>query len=109
MGDLVSFPHDIETLGDDFRRASGQLHWAFAHLHEATDDVRRAFHNHPDRADAAVAPFTKLRAPLEQIQRLLKTLGDSLTDVGTSYRDNDITVAKGWERVPMELDMPGRR
>jgi uncharacterized protein YukE len=50
-----------------------------------------------------------LRGPVDQIQQLLHALGGSLCDVAESYRNNDTSVAKGWERIPTDLSEPGRR
>lgn len=99
MGDLVSVSADIETVGNDFSRCAGRLDDALTKVRQASDHVRRAFHNHPEREDAAVAPFMELHGSVAQVQELVSALAASLNDVATSYRNNDNTVAKGWERA----------
>lgn len=102
MGDLVSFHHDIETLGSEFTRAASSLTEALTQLTQASNHVREAFHNHPDSAGAAVAPFTTLHGHVTRVQELVGALGHTLCDTGDSYADNDTDVAKGWERVPTD-------
>ena len=99
MGDLVSFPDDIAHLGNEFARAAAQMHDALMKSQEARAHVRSAFHNHPDRAEAAGAPFTELHGSGAQIQQLVRELGASLNEVATSYRNNDVAVANGWEQA----------
>lgn len=109
MGELVSFHDDIESLGHNFARGAAQLNDAVAQVQQASDHVRDAFHNHPERADAALAPFAKLRDPVARLQKLVSELSGQLLDIAVSYRDNDAAVAKGWERIPTNLAEPGRR
>lgn len=85
MGDLISFPDDIERLGSDFKRGAGDLDEVLAQLQRASGHVREAFHNHPDHAGDAVAPFMQLRDPVDHQQQLLSALGATLVDVGASY------------------------
>lgn len=109
MGGLVSFHDDIENLGHNFARGAAQLNEAVAQVQQASDHVRDAFHNHPERADAAVAPFAKLREPVARVQKLVRELSGQLLDIAVSYLDNDTAVAKGWERSPTNLAEPGGR
>lgn len=109
MGDLVSFHDDIDNLGREFTRGARQLNDALARVQQASDHVRHAFHNHPERADAAVAPFAKLREPVARVQELVNGVGRQLLDVAAGYRDNDTVVAKGWERSSTSFGEPGRR
>ncbi|MBV8528826.1 MAG: hypothetical protein JOZ75_10955 [Candidatus Dormibacteraeota bacterium] len=102
MGDLVSFHDDIEDLGIEFTRAASSLKEALMQLTQASNHVRQAFHNHPDSAGAAVAPFTTLHGHVTRVQELVDALGRTLCDTGNSYADNDTDVAKGWERVPTD-------
>lgn len=109
MGELVSFAEDIDHVGEAFTRAARDLGDALTQLQRASAHVRHAFHNHPDHADAAVAPFKQLHGPVDQIQQLVEALGGSLRDVADSYRNNDSYLAKGWKRIPTTFNEPGRR
>lgn len=96
MGDLVAFSDDIEQMGKDFGTASNGVYEVLTHLQQATDHVRHAFHNHPDRAEGALAPFRELHATIEQVEQLAGALAVTLIDVARSYRANDDGVAAGW-------------
>lgn len=97
MGDIVAFSEDIEHVGRDCGDAASGMYEVLTQLQQATDHVRHAFHNHPDEAGAAVAPFTKLHSTMEQVQQLASALAVTLIDVGRSYQANDGRIASGWQ------------
>ena len=107
MGDIVAFSDDIEQMGRDFGNAATGLYDVLTQLKDATDHVRHAFHNHPDQAGAAVAPFSQLHATIEQVEELASALSVTLIDVGRSYAANDGTIANGWQQASATL--PGSR
>lgn len=97
MGKIVAFSDDIEQMGRDFGNAASGLYDVLTQLKQATDHVRHAFHNHPDQAGPAVAPFAQLHGTIEQVEQLASALAVTLIDVGRSYDTNDDTVANGWQ------------
>ena len=97
MGEIVAFSDDIEQMGRDFGTAASGLYDVLTQLQKATEYVRHAFHNHPDKAGAAVAPFTQLHGTIEQVEQLASALAVTLIDVGRSYDTNDGTVGNGWQ------------
>lgn len=107
MGDIVAFSDDIEQMGRDFGNAASGIYDVLTHLQQATEHVRHAFHNHPDQAGAAVAPFTQLHHTIEQVEQLASALGVTLIDVGRSYRTNDGAIASGWEQTGTSATQSG--
>ena len=107
MGDIVAFSDDIEQMGRDFGNAASGLYDVLTQLQQATDHVRHAFHNHPDQAGAAVAPFSQLHGTIEQVEQLASALAVTLIDVGRSYATNDGTIANGWQQTGLTSTQPG--
>lgn len=107
MGELVAFSDDIEQMGRDFGTAAIGLYGVLTQLQQATDHVRHAFHNHPDQAGAAAAPFAQLHDTIEQVEQLASALAVTLVDVGRSYRTNDSTIASGWQEPSVSMAQPG--
>ena len=99
MGDIIAFSDDIEQMGRDFGTASNGVYEVLTELRQASDHVRRAFHNHPDKTDAAVAPFKQLHDIVEQVEQLAGVLAVTLIDVAHSYRTSDATVANTWDQA----------
>ena len=85
MGEIVAFSDDIEQMGRDFGTAAGGLYDVVTQLKQATEHVRHAFHNHPDQAGVAVAPFAQLHGTIEQLEQVASALAVTLIDVGRSY------------------------
>ena len=109
MGDIVAFSDDIEQMGVGFGSAASGIADVLAQLEQATGHVRQAFHNHPDDAGPALAPFTQLHDTIEQLEQLASALGVTLIDVGHSYRSNDAGVASGWQLTGAATTRPGSR
>lgn len=109
MGEIVAFSDDIEQMGRDFGAAASGLYDVLTQLQKATEYVRHAFHNHPDKAGAAVAPFTQLHGTIEQVEQLASALAVTLIDVGRSYRTSDGAIARGWEQTAASATQPGSR
>ena len=106
---MVAFSEDIEQMGRDFGNAASGLYDVLTQLNQATNHVRHAFHNHPDQAGAAVAPFSQLHGTIEQVEQLASALAVTLIDVGRSYATNDGTIANGWQPEGAIATQPGRR
>ena len=109
MGEIVAFADDIEQMGRDFATAASGVYDVLTPLQQATDHVRHAFHNHPDQAGSALAPFTQLHDTIEQVEQLASTLAVTLIDVGGSYRTNDGIIASGWQQAGVRATQPGSR
>ena len=99
MGDIVAFSDDIEQMGREIGNAASGLYDVLTQLEQATEHVRHSFHNHPDKAGAAVAPFSQLHGTIEQVEHLASALAVTLIDVARSYHTNDGAIANGWEQT----------
>ena len=109
MGEIVAFSDDIEQMGRDFGTAASGLYDVLTQLQRATEHVRHAFHNHPDEAGAAVAPFAQLHGTIGQVEQLASALAVTLIDVARSYRTNDGAIASGWEQTSVSATQPSNR
>ena len=107
MGQIIAFSDDIEQMGRDFGTASKCVYDLLTQLQRASDNVRHAFHNQPDQADAAVAPFEQLHNTIEQIEQLAGVLAVTLIDVARSYNMNDGAIAGSWEQSGMVRPQSG--
>ena len=94
---MVAFSDDIEQMRRDFGAAASGVYEVLAQLDQASNHVRDAFHNHPEQAGGALAPFRELHGTIAQVEQLASVLAVALIDVARSYRANDATVATVWD------------
>ena len=107
MGEIVAFSDDIEQMGRDFGTAASGLYDVLTQLEQATEHVRHAFHNDPDQAGVALAPFAQLHGTIGQLEQVASALAVTLIDVGRSYDTNDSSIASGWQQVGASATPPG--
>ena len=108
MGEIIAFSDEIEQMGRDFGTASNGVYDVLTQLQRASDEVRRAFRNHPDKADAALAPFNELHDTIEQVEQLAGVLAVTLIDVARGYSANDGSVAISWNQAGRGAPPTGR-
>ena len=99
MGDIVALSDDIEQVGRDFGAAASGIYEVLTLLGHASNHVRDAFHNHPEQAHGALAPFRELHGTIAQVEQLASVVAVTLIDVARSYRANDAAVATGWDQA----------
>ena len=109
MGKIVAVSDDIEQMGRDFGNAASGLYNVLTQLKQATEQLRQAFHNHPDQAGAALAPFSQLHGTIEQVEHVASALAVTLIDVARSYDANDGAIANGWEQTTASATQPSAR